>query len=242
MPAEYFNKLSDVQKQNISVINQQMVESGITNPYTRAAILAVASKESGFIPQSEKSYKNTSNDRLRSIFSSLSTKSDAELNALKQDDVNFFNTVYGGKYGNAANEGYKYRGRAFNQLTFKDNYASIGKRIGVDLVNNPDKANEVDTAAKILIDYFIREFNTAKKLGLLAQYNTSDLNGFKTAKDSLNAVFQANRGWGKKGKDTTGGFDLAKDRYNGFYSFVSNHKATIGGSFFFDTNNNVLTT
>ena len=46
--------------------------------------------------------------------------------------------AYGGILGNARNEGYRYRGRGFVQLTGKENYQVIGKRLGLDLVNNPD--------------------------------------------------------------------------------------------------------
>lgn len=46
--------------------------------------------------------------------------------------------AYGGILGNARNEGYKYRGRGFVQLTGKENYQKIGERLGLDLVNNPD--------------------------------------------------------------------------------------------------------
>ncbi|MFM2377074.1 MAG: hypothetical protein RLZZ165_2171, partial [Bacteroidota bacterium] len=45
--------------------------------------------------------------------------------------------VYGGRYGNgdeASGDGYKYRGRGYIQLTFKDNYAAFAKYIGVDVV------------------------------------------------------------------------------------------------------------
>lgn len=48
------------------------------------------------------------------------------------------NAAYGGILGNARNEGYKYRGRGFVQLTGKANYQEIGKRLKLDLVNNPD--------------------------------------------------------------------------------------------------------
>jgi predicted chitinase len=46
--------------------------------------------------------------------------------------------AYGGILGNARNEGYKYRGRGFVQLTGKENYQKIGERLKLDLVNNPD--------------------------------------------------------------------------------------------------------
>lgn len=58
------------------------------------------------------------------------------------------NIVYGGRYGNGSDEGWKYRGRGLIQLTFKDNYnkiqAYIKDTIGkdVDIVNNPDLVSQ----------------------------------------------------------------------------------------------------
>ncbi len=230
---DYFKKLSPVQKVNIKVILERMKQKGITNKYSQAAILAIASKESAFIPQSEKGYRKTDNNHIRRIFSVTRNLSDAKLNVLKQNDEAFFNLVYGGKYGNAGHEGFKYRGRGFNQLTFKDNYLSVGKRIGLDLVNNPDLANTVTVAADILIDFFLREFETARSKGILSRYNSTGINDFSNLKDSLNAVFQANRGWNKTGADPTGGYVVAANRVPGFLEIVSENKAAIGGSFFF---------
>ena len=76
--------------------------------------------------------------------------------------------VYGGRMGNAADEGYKYRGRGLIQLTGKDNYAKFGKLIGVDLVKNPDLANDPEVAKKLVVAYF----KEAQKKGT----NLADIN------------------------------------------------------------------
>ena len=79
--------------------------------------------------------------------------SDAQIDALKKDDVKFFNHVYGGRYGNAANEGYKYRGRGLNQITFKGNYQLIADNTDIDAINDPDSLNNLDNAVKAFIVY-----------------------------------------------------------------------------------------
>lgn len=57
---------------------------------------------------------------------------------------------YDGRFGNdAPGDGCKYRGRGPAQLTFKDNYARLGKEIGVDLVNQPELALDPVYAAQI---------------------------------------------------------------------------------------------
>lgn len=235
--ATYLPTLNSLQKTNLAAIITEMKRVGITNPFTQAAILSIISKESNFIWQAEKSYSHTDNAHIRDVFKHLAALSDKQLDALKINDTAFFNAIYGGKFGNSPTEGYKFRGRGPNQLTFKGNYASIGKRIGADLVNNPDLLiTDPNVAAKAVVDFFVREFQNGAKLGKLQKYNTKDINGFTNLTDSLNAVFQANRGWNKTGKDVTGGYDKAKSRVGEFQSIlntVSEHKAATGGSVFF---------
>jgi predicted chitinase len=153
---EIVGSVDTEQESNIKLIIQYMNDSGITNPYTQIGILSVIGKESNYIPQSEVSYRNTSNSRIREIFGNRVPADDEELNALKADDEAFFNQVYGGRFGNAEDEGYLYRGRGFNQLTFKDNYKAYGNAIGKDLVSDPDKLNNEDVAAAVAVKFFTK--------------------------------------------------------------------------------------
>ena len=54
--------------------------------------------------------------------------------------------VYGGRYGNRAggDDGWNYRGRGAIQITFRDWYAKIGAATGLDLIGDPDLANDPD--------------------------------------------------------------------------------------------------
>lgn len=143
------------------LLNYAMDAQGIDDDDLRAGIAAIAMGESALKPRSEVSYAHTSNDRIRMIFRSrLGDMDDDELDVLKADDVKFFDAVYGGRYGNTEpGDGYKYRGRGCFQLTFKDNYAAIGKAIGKDLVANPDLVNEPEIAAATAVAYMKQRYH-----------------------------------------------------------------------------------
>jgi len=51
-------------------------------------------------------------------------------------------------------DGVRYKGRGYIQITGRANYATYGKRLGIDLVGNPDLALDANVAAKILAMYF----------------------------------------------------------------------------------------
>ncbi|WP_162823875.1 XVIPCD domain-containing protein [Lysobacter sp. TY2-98] len=70
------------------------------------------------------------------------------------------NAVYGGTWGarNLGNiepdDGWRFRGRGYVQLTGRDHYESMGRRLGVDLVGHPELAADRDIAARIAITYW----------------------------------------------------------------------------------------
>ena len=153
------------QKANISYLINAMIAKEITDPLTQIGILSVISKECNFIPKSEAPYDTTSNSNIRNKFNDrvndltkqkISDLSETELDTLKRKPEEFFNWVYGNMLGNgsvSSGDGYKYRGRGFNQLTGLYTYKKYGDRIGEDLVGNPDKVNDVDIAAKVAIEF-----------------------------------------------------------------------------------------
>jgi hypothetical protein len=135
-------------------------------------------KESGGKTQDENlNYKNTSNDRIRSIFKSATAgKSDAEINEMKSSPEKMAEANYGagtklgaGMGNTEVGDGWKYRGRGFIQLTGKSNYTAASKAIYGDdrLVKNPDMANDPAVAAEISAWYMKRgNASMAKKMGI----------------------------------------------------------------------------
>lgn len=139
------------------------VSIDLNDPLINNAVNANIMKESGGIPQSEGlNYKST--DRIREVFGKRVVKlTDVELGKYVNNPTGLANFVYGpgtaiGKsMGNlGANDGWNYRGRGFIQLTGKNNYSYYGKKLGLNLVGNPDLANDPKIAAKIT-EAFIRE-------------------------------------------------------------------------------------
>ena len=197
--------------ENIKTLVDTMKKHGITNPLTQIAILGVIGKETGYVPKNEIGYASTSNDRIKSIFGSrVKNLSDSELNSLKSNNVKFFDRVYGiddptgkgEKYGNTQpGDGYKYRGRGFNGLTFKTGYEKMQKlldKIGkldkkVNIVNNPDSLNDIDVAAEVAILYFL---DRAAGPEMKQKYGVGDINGFKDQDTAIKAMANANAGWG----------------------------------------------
>jgi hypothetical protein len=93
----------------------------------------------------------TGPQRIREVFPQLKTLAngkylnDEELPKLFTDNEKFYDLAYGYlspsgvKMGNTEEgDGYKYRGRGFIQITFKNTYKKVGDFINQPLVSNPD--------------------------------------------------------------------------------------------------------
>ena len=162
----------------------------------RLAILGVIGKESGFIPQVEKGYGGTSSARIRMIFGNRVSRQNLPdgktIDQLKADDEAFFNHVYGpefySKYGNVdPGDGYKYRGRGFNQITFRGTYKKYG------LEGNPESLNDPATAARVAVEFL------AKRLDRIGGRDQQPEN----LNSAVEKAAQANAGLGKKGSAIT---------------------------------------
>lgn len=147
-------------------LRRAMDAAGITDPELRAGIAAIAGGESGFAPQTETGYSHTDNERIRAVFGArVADLSDAQLDALKASDEQFFNVVYGGAWGGhflgntQDGDGYLFRGRGLFQLTGRSNYTHFGRIIGVDLTAKPDAANEPVFAARIAVAYITERYH-----------------------------------------------------------------------------------
>ena len=225
--AGYIDTLSETQKQNLAILTQRMIQKGLTNSYTQGAVNAVVSKESGFIPKSEN--LNYSAKRIMQVWPRVNS---TIANTLANNPVALGNYVYGptmnASLGNGPSDGYKYRGRGLNQLTGRANYKKYGEALGYDLLNNPDLLNDMKVASDVAILFFQNGVKTLSNLGTLQKYyNSTNINDFKTAKDSLGAIYHVNAGVGssqaKLAADVTGGFALSKARVGDFVNYISSN-------------------
>ena len=145
-------------KQNVDIVIAECKSQGITNKYLIAGILATISKESAFKPQNEN--LNYSADGLKKTFPSYfggkNTKPGVNASDYAKKPEKIANYVYGNRYGNKQpGDGWKYRGRGFNQITFRDIYADYVKLIP-NILNNPDLLNNVPESAKAAVGFYVK--------------------------------------------------------------------------------------
>jgi predicted chitinase len=85
--------------------------------------------------------------------------------------------------------GQAYYGRGYVQLTWRDNYAKMGKLCGADLVKTADLALRADYAAIIMFEGMIAGSFTGKKLAKYFDPTTED---WVNARRIINGLDKAN--------------------------------------------------
>lgn len=81
--------------------------------------------------------------------------------------------VYANRYGNgdaASGDGWAYRGSGLIQTTFRDNFASTGSALGIDLVANPDRLR-CDASTAALSAAFFWQSHDLNALADLGQFD-----------------------------------------------------------------------
>jgi predicted chitinase len=120
-------------KSNESILIRKAIKNGITDPIELSSFLSQIGHESaGFSKMIE--------DGKRSYFNRYEPTHNPK--------------VARGLGNTKPGDGYKYRGRGFIQLTGKYNYKIAGEALGIDLVNNPHLASDVEIASRIAIWYW----------------------------------------------------------------------------------------
>lgn len=102
------------------------------------------------------------------------------------------NKVYANRMGNgseASGDGWRYRGRALPQITGRENYDKFSDLLGIDLVNDPDAANDADVSVMILIVGMQKGIFTGRKLSDFVSGDRADYVG---ARAIINPDVKAN--------------------------------------------------
>jgi len=190
-----FSGFNGAAANNIRLLIKKMKNKGIKDPIAQLGILATIGKESNFIPQNEIGYCTTPDANIITIFRNRGKKCKSH----KCDDEKFFDCVYGKDSGTSlgntqTGDGYRYRGRGFNQITGRSNYKAYGYE------NNPDDLNNVDGAADAAIKF-------------LAKGDPKSLNNkFDSIEDSIKHFVTINAGGSPSGR----AFSRANDIANNF--------------------------
>ena len=210
-----------------ALLEKYFTKYGITNPYLKSAMMGVILAEGSMTGVSEGMYYKTPG-RLAEVWSTFSTyknpktgkierapkgKGSKYTNALAKsgkyvkNPQALGNFIYGNRLGNSGrdtDDGYTYRGRGPNQLTGRGSYKTMGEKLGVDLVNNPELLNtdpdiQAHAAVRFLYD------RIAKELPKLVNKNSKykkrfgeyvDFNNIDNLKDASFLMTSANAGFG----------------------------------------------
>lgn len=179
---------------NISLIKQALRDKNIVNETLINGIVATIGKESKFIPQSEN--LNYSAKRIMEVWPYITP---AEAAKLANNPKALAARVYGGKYGNITPaDSFAYRGRGFNQITFKNQYYNLTNKLGIDLINNPDLLNKPEIAAKAAAQFYADAFKNGAKI-IKTRYNV-DIRNITPGTNPLTLLkiaVNANSGWRK---------------------------------------------
>ena len=131
-------------------LNNAFIKYHITDINEKAMFLGQTTHESNNYKRLEESF-NYKPERLFQVFKKRVGSLENAKKLCNEGAKAIADFVYGGRLGNAKDEGYKYIGRGIIQLTGKNNYEYYGNKLNIDLVNNPDLAKEPDTAIEIAL-------------------------------------------------------------------------------------------
>ncbi len=133
------------------VVKEWLDERGLLDsPLRLAHLLGQCAHESTGFTRTVENLKYTTAERIRLVFGKRRFPSLVDAQAFIRQPRLLANKVYGGRMGNTRpDDGWRYRGRGWLQLTGRDNYKRFGASLGMDLDGQPELAATPQGAWKI---------------------------------------------------------------------------------------------
>lgn len=128
----------------------------LDNAFRAAHLIGQCAHESAQFSRRVESLFYRSGDRIFAVFGRRHFDSIAEAGKFARNQEKLANRVYANRMGNgdtASGDGFRYRGRGYLQLTGRSNYRVFGRRVGIDLEAEPDRAAEPGPAWLIAASY-----------------------------------------------------------------------------------------
>jgi putative chitinase len=149
----------------IAVEDQIRALGALANEFRAAHLIGQCAHESAQFTRRVESLFYRSGSRIFVVFGRRHFDSIAHAKQFACNQEMLANRVYADRMGNgdeASGDGFRYRGRGWLQLTGRDNYRSFGRRIGIDLEAEPERAAEPATAWLIAASYFASRMRSGK--------------------------------------------------------------------------------
>ena len=94
-------------------------------------------------------------------------------------------------------DGYRFKGRGIINLTGRHNYSEFGKKIGVDLLKNPEKAAEPAIAILVALEYWtdrdLNKYADADNLKRITKRINGGFNGLRDRENYLKKIKKLDR-------------------------------------------------
>lgn len=145
-------KITVQQEKGCAIIEQQLNKTTLTKD-EKLYFLANVFHECAYLTRLEENLNYTSTKRLKQVFPSFFKDKDENfISQFLRQPEKLANFVYGGRFGNGKDEGYKYRGRGLLMLTFKDNYIRYD-------VHNYALLTDINYSCQVCLKYYIDKCN-----------------------------------------------------------------------------------
>lgn len=147
-----------------SVRNEVSGLGALENALRAAHMIGQCAHESARFTRVAESLHYSTVDRLLQIFG-RHFRDRAHARQFVGNSQKLANHVYANRMGNGSprsGDGFRFRGRGYLQLTGRSNYRAAGRRIGIDLEADPDRATEPGTAWLIAANYLATRKRSGK--------------------------------------------------------------------------------